>query len=256
MSSRKPIVGVPCDRKVVGDYYWHMVREEYLRGVIDGADCAPVLIPAFGDLYDIEDLLDRFDGLLLTGSLSNVEPQRYQGPASDPGTLHDPARDSITLPLIPAAIERGVPVFGICRGFQEMNVALGGTLHQKIHEIQGHADHRADESRGPQGRFDPVHDIELERGSFLHQLIGQDRVRVNSLHGQGVERLAPNVSVEARALDGVIEAFRVPKAPAFALAVQWHPEWQVKANPVSLAVFKAFGDAARERARQRAQVRR
>ncbi|MGH8316250.1 MAG: gamma-glutamyl-gamma-aminobutyrate hydrolase family protein, partial [Steroidobacterales bacterium] len=201
MSSRKPIVGVPCDRKVVGDYHWHMVREEYLRGVIEGAGCAPVLIPAFGDLYDVEDLLDRFDGLLLTGSLSNVEPQRYQGPASDAGTLHDPARDSITLPLIPAAIERGVPVFGICRGFQEMNVALGGTLHQKIHEIPGYGDHRADESRGPQGRFDPAHEIELERDSFLHQLIGQDRVRVNSLHGQGIDRLAPGVSIEARALD-------------------------------------------------------
>src|SRR6266850_1244148 len=256
MISRKPIVGVPCDRKVVGDYYWHMVREEYLRGVIDGADCAPVLIPAFGDLYDVDDLLDRFDGLLLTGSLSNVEPERYQGPASDPGTLHDAARDSITLPLIPAAIERGVPVFGICRGFQEMNVALGGTLHQKIHELPGHSDHRADESRGPQGRFDPAHEIDIERGSFLHKLLGQDRVRVNSLHGQGVDRLAPNVSIEARALDGVIEAFRVPKAPAFALAVQWHPEWQVKANPVSQAMFRAFGDAARERARQRAQKRR
>jgi putative glutamine amidotransferase len=256
MILRKPIVGVPCDRKVVGDYYWHMVREEYLRGVIDGAECAPVLIPAFGDLFDVEDLLDRFDGLLLTGSLSNVEPNRYQGPASDPGTLHDSARDSITLPLIPAAIERGLPVFGICRGFQEMNVALGGTLHQKIHEIPGNSDHRADESRGPQGRFDDAHDINIERGGFLHQIIGHERVRVNSLHGQGVDRLAPNVSIEARALDGVIEAFRVPKAPGFALAVQWHPEWQVKTNPVSQAVFKAFGDAARERARLRAQQSR
>ena len=255
MSSRKPIVGVPCDRKVVGDYYWHVVREEYLRGVIEGADCAPVLIPAFGDLYEVGDLLDRFDGLLLTGSLSNVEPQRYQGAASDPGTLHDAARDAITLPLIPAAIERGVPVFGICRGFQEMNVALGGTLHQKIHEIPGYADHRADESRGPHGRFDLAHDIDIERGSLLYKLIGQDRVRVNSLHGQGVDRLAPNVAVEARAPDGVIEAFRVPKASSFALAVQWHPEWQVTANPVSQAMFKAFGDAARERARQRAQNR-
>src|SRR5258705_12752901 len=117
MSSRKPIVGVPCDRKVVGDYNWHMVREEYLRGVIDGAECAPVLIPAFGDLYDVEDLLDRFDGLLLTGSLSNVEPQRYQGPASDPGTLHDPARYSTTFPLIPTASDTVVPGFGFIRGF-------------------------------------------------------------------------------------------------------------------------------------------
>jgi putative glutamine amidotransferase len=255
MSSRKPIVGVPCDRRVVGDYYWHLVREEYLRAVIDGADCAPVLIPAFGNLYDVADLLDRFDGLLLTGSLSNVEPHHYEGPVSDPGTLHDPARDSTTLPLIPAAIELGVPVFGICRGFQEMNVALGGTLHQKIHEIDGYSDHRADESGGVERRFDLAHDIDLESGGLLRQLIGQGRVRVNSLHGQGIDRLAPNVTVEARAPDGVIEAFRVPKARSFALAVQWHPEWQVMVNPASVAMFKAFGEAARQRAKERAERR-
>jgi putative glutamine amidotransferase len=256
MSLLKPIVGVPCDRKVVGDYHWHMVREEYLQAVIDGADCAPVLIPAFSDLYDVDDLLERFDGLMLTGSLSNVEPQHYEGAPSDPGTLHDPARDAITLPLIPAAIERGMPVFGICRGFQEMNVALGGTLHQKIHEIEGHIDHRADESRGPAGRFDDVHDVAIERDGYLHRLLGKDRIRVNSLHGQGVERLAPNVSVEARAPDGVIEAFRVTRAPSFALAVQWHPEWKLTTNPASQAIFKAFGDAARERARLRSQKSR
>jgi len=255
MSSRKPIVAVPCDRKVVGDYYWHLVREEYLRAAVDAAECAPVLIPAFGGLYDIEDLLERFDGVMLTGSLSNVEPHHYEGQPSEPGTLHDPARDSITLALVPAAIERGVPIFGICRGFQEMNVALGGTLHQKIHEISGYEDHRADESRGPHGRFDDVHDVDIERGSYLHSLIGKDRIRVNSLHGQGVDRLAPGAIVEARAPDGVIEAFRMPKARDFALAVQWHPEWKVMTNPTSQAMFRAFGDAARKRARERAERR-
>jgi putative glutamine amidotransferase len=251
MTSRKPIVGVPCDRRTVGDYHWHMVREEYLHAVIDGADCAPVLIPAFGGLYDVKQLLERFDGLLLTGSLSNVEPHHYSGPQSDPGTLHDPARDSTTLPLIPAAIADGVPVFGICRGFQEMNVALGGTLHQKIHEIEGFDDHRADESGGVERRFDLAHDVVLERDGLLHKLIGADRVRVNSLHGQGVERLAPGATVEARAPDGVIEAFRVPQARAFALAVQWHPEWKLTSNPASQAMFAAFGRAARERAERR-----
>jgi putative glutamine amidotransferase len=255
MSSRKPIVGVPCDRRVVGDYYWHLVREEYLHAVIDGADCVPVLIPAFGDLYDFADLLERFDGLMLTGSLSNVEPHHYEGPASEPGTLHDPERDATTLPLIPTAIDKGVPVFGICRGFQEMNVALGGTLHQKIHEVEGYSDHRADESGGVQRRFEQAHDIELERGGLLHKLLGKERVRVNSLHGQGIDRLAPHAVVEARALDGVIEAFRVPEARSFALAVQWHPEWKLMANPTSQAMFKAFGAAARERARERAERR-
>jgi putative glutamine amidotransferase len=255
MSSRKPIVGVPCDRRLVGDYYWHLVREEYLRAVIDGAGCAPVLIPAFGDLYDMEQLLERFDGLLLTGSLTNVEPIHYSGPVSESGTLHDPARDSTTLPLIPAAIAHGVPVFGICRGFQEMNVALGGTLHQKIHEVDGFTDHRADESGGVERRFDLAHDVLLERDGLLQTLIGSERVRVNSLHGQGVDRLAPGVAVEARAPDGVIEAFSVPQAASFALAVQWHPEWNVMTNPASQALFKAFGEAARQRVGKRAERR-
>jgi putative glutamine amidotransferase len=136
-----------------------------------------------------------------------------------------------------------------------MNVALGGTLHQKIHEVDGYDDHRADESGGVQGRFELAHDIELERGGLLHQLLGKERVKVNSLHAQGVDQLAPNAVVEARALDGVIEAFRMPGARSFALAVQWHPEWKLMANPTSQAMFKAFGAAARERARERAERR-
>jgi putative glutamine amidotransferase len=134
-------------------------------------------------------------------------------------------------------------------------VALGGTLHQKIHEIEGFNDHRADESGGVERRFDLAHEVELERGGLLQQLIGKERVRVNSLHGQGVDRLAPNVTIEARAPDGVIEAFRVPGARSFALAVQWHPEWKLMANPASLAMFKAFGEAARQRAKERAERR-
>jgi putative glutamine amidotransferase len=171
----------------------------------------------------------------------------YSGPASVPGTLHDVARDATTLPLIPAAIERGVPVLGICRGFQEMNVAFGGTLHQRLYEVQGLSDHREDESQPLEVQYGPAHEVVLEPGGILRGLAGTDRIRVNSLHSQGVDRLSEKLVVEARAPDGVIEAFRVRNAPRFALAVQWHPEWQAMSNDFSRALFAAFGAASRER---------
>ena len=195
--------------------------------------------------------LDNIDGLLLTGSPSNVEPRHYRGTPSAPGTLHDPARDATTLPLIRKAVEAGVPVFGICRGFQEMNVAFGGTLHQKLHELPGKLDHRDDESQPLDVQYGPAHDVTLEPGGVLRTLAGADRIRVNSLHSQGIDRLGPELAVEARAPDGLIEAFRVRAAERFAVAVQWHPEWQVMSNPFSQALFAAFGAASSERARSR-----
>ncbi len=173
-------------------------------------------------------LLEGFDGLLFTGSPSNVEPLHYQGPSSDPGTHHDPERDSTTLPLIRAAVAIGIPVLGICRGYQEMNVALGGSLHQKVHEVAGLMDHREPAEkhwrcsmrRAIRCRCSPV------ACSSASACTG--RCRVNSLHGQGVERLAPGLRIEALAPDGLIEAFSVEAARRFALGVQWHPEWQVQ----------------------------
>jgi putative glutamine amidotransferase len=184
---------------------------------------------------------------MFTGSHSNVEPHHYSGPPSDPGTLHDPARDATTLPLIRGAVASGVPVLGICRGFQEMNVAFGGTLHQKVHEVEGRHDHREDTSLELDVQYGPAHEVVLEPGGSLQALTGQDRIQVNSLHSQGVDRLGPGLTVEARALDGLIEAFHVDHAKAFALAVQWHPEWKPMNNPFSRALFAAFGAAARER---------
>jgi putative glutamine amidotransferase len=199
-------------------------------------------------LIAIDELLERLDGILLTGSASNVEPHRYAGPASDPGTPHDPHRDALTLPLIPRAIENGLPVFGVCRGFQEMNVAFGGTLWQKVHEAPGLSDHRENKDDPLELQYGPAHEVELVRDGLLHGLAGQDRVTVNSVHAQGVRTLGSALEIEARAPDGLVEAFRVRAAPAFAVAVQWHPEWQVMSNPFSRALFAAFGDAARERA--------
>jgi putative glutamine amidotransferase len=224
-----------------------MVGEKYISAVAGGARALPMLIPALGPELDWSAILAACDGLMFTGSPSNVEPHHYGGPASAPGTLHDPSRDATTLPLIPRAVEAGMPVLAICRGFQEMNVAYGGSLHQRLHEA-GFSDHREDESDPLEVQYGPAHEVLLEPGGLLRDISGQDRLEVNSLHWQGVETLGRNLRVEARAPDGVIEAFRVADAPVFAVGVQWHPEWQFDKNPFSRALFAAFGDASRRRA--------
>jgi putative glutamine amidotransferase len=246
--SRKPLIGIPADRRLSGNHYFHMVGEKYIEAVAGGADAVPVLVPALGTELDLSSLLDVCDGLLLTGSASNVEPHRYGGPASVPGTLHDPNRDATTLPLIPQAVAAGLPVLAICRGFQEMNVAYGGTLWQRLHEVPGHLDHRDDESLPLAEQYGPAHDVDLEPGGVLREIAGEDRLRVNSLHWQGVQRLGGELAVEARAPDGLIEAFRVAGA-RFALGLQWHPEWRFQENPFSRALFAAFGQASRQHAR-------
>ncbi len=228
-----------------------MAGEKYMTAVAQGAGGIPVLLPALGDAEDIAEVLRHLDGILLPGSPSNVEPHRYAGSPSAPGTLHDPNRDATTLTLIPQAVQMGVPLLGICRGFQEINVAFGGSLLQRVHETPGHLDHRDDESAELEVQYGPAHEVRLEPGGLLHRLAGADQVPVNSLHWQGVERLGRDLIVEARAPDGLIEAFQVRNSPRFALAVQWHPEWQAMSNPFSRALFAAFGDASRERAQTR-----
>jgi putative glutamine amidotransferase len=226
-----------------------MVGEKYARAVLTGAEGIPLLIPALAEELGLDELLTRLDGILFTGSPSNVEPRHYDGTPSAPGTLHDPERDATTLPLIRKAVQAGVPVLGICRGFQEMNVVFGGTLHQKVHDVPGYSDHRDDESQPLEVQYGPAHDVTLEPGGLLRAMADSDRIRVNSLHSQGVDRLGPGLAVEARAPDGLIEAFRVQRAASFAVAVQWHPEWNAMSNPFSRALFAAFGAACKERSR-------
>ncbi|HTD11509.1 MAG TPA: gamma-glutamyl-gamma-aminobutyrate hydrolase family protein [Steroidobacteraceae bacterium] len=251
MASARPLIGISADRRMVGAHPFHMVGEKYARAVLEAADAAPVMIPALAEELRFDELLQRLDGLVFTGSPSNVEPRLYQGPPSAPGTLHDPARDATTLPLIRKAVEAGVPVFGICRGFQEMNVAFGGTLHQNLHEIPGYLDHRDDTTQPLEVQYGPAHEVTLEPGGLLRSFSERDRIEVNSLHHQGIDQLGAELAVEARAPDGVIEAFRVRQAVRFAVAVQWHPEWRVMGNPFSRALFAAFGQASRERAQSR-----
>jgi putative glutamine amidotransferase len=246
MAAARPLIGLPADRRVLGLHPFHVVGDKYARAVLDGAASLPLLIPALAEELGMDELLGRLDGLVFTGSASNVEPHHYSGPPSEPGTLHDPERDATTLPLIRKAIAAGIPVLGICRGFQEMNVAFGGTLHQKVQDVAGKMDHREDESRELDVQYGPAHEVTLEQGGLLRQLSGQARITVNSLHAQGIDRLGEGLSIEARAPDGLVEAFRVERAQGFAVAVQWHPEWQVITNAFSKALFAAFGTAARE----------
>jgi putative glutamine amidotransferase len=246
MALVRPLIGIPADRRMLGLHPFHVVGEKYARALLDGAGALPLLIPSLAEELGMEELLERLDGVMFTGSPSNVEPHHYSGPPSDPGTLHDPARDATTLPLIRQAVAAGVPVLGICRGFQEMNVAFGGSLHQKVHEVTGKSNHREDYEQPLDVQYGPAHEVILQPGGLLRSLAGTDRVTVNSLHSQGIDRLGPGLSMEAHAPDGLVEAFRVTSATSFATAVQWHPEWKVLGNPFSRALFAAFGAAARQ----------
>lgn len=247
----KPLIGVPADRRIIDPHPFQMVGEKYLEAIIKGSNGLPLITPVMPDDVDIDELLAQFDGIFLTGSYSNVEPRHYNGEPSDEGTLHDPHRDAVTLPLAKRALETGVPVFAVCRGFQELNVVLGGTLHQKVHEVPGYNNHLENKNDPLEVQYGPSHAVNLVEGGLLRELAGSDTAMVNSLHAQGVAKLADGVSIEAVANDGLIEAFQVDDVPGFALAVQWHPEWRVMENEFSKVIFKAFGDACRLRAKQR-----
>jgi putative glutamine amidotransferase len=244
-----PLVGVTSCLKSADGFHFHSVRDRYVDAVVTGAAALPVLVPALGDRLEPDGLLVSLDGLMVTGSPSNVDPARYGGPPPREDNEADPARDATTLPLIRRALARGVPILCICRGLQELNVALGGSLHQHVHELPGRIDHRSDKSRPPPDRYALAHQIQLTRGGKLQALFdGTERIEVNSLHGQGIDRLAERLAVEATAEDGTIEAVSVRDARGFALAVQWHPEWRPVDDPWSRRLFAAFGAAARARA--------
>jgi len=249
---RKPVVGICADRRLSPNrHVFHGVVEKYITAVTQGADAFVVLLPALGTQLDLAQTLALVDGLLFTGSASNIEPHHYGGAPSMAGTLHDAERDATTLPLMRAAIDAGIPVLAICRGFQEMNVVFGGTLHQSIHEVAGFDDHRESEDEELAVQYGPSHRVRLVAGGQLQALAGMDEVQVNSLHAQGIDRLGQGLQIEALAPDGLIEAISVSGAQTCAFAVQWHPEWQYAENPLSTAIFQAFGAACRARQHQR-----
>ena len=257
MSGRTiPFIGIPCCLRSIHERPFHTVSDRYPSAIVDAAGGLPILIPSVGPKIDCGALLDGLDGLLLTGSPSNVEPSQYGGPPSREGTLHDPDRDATTLPLIREAVRRDMPVLAICRGIQELNVALGGTLHQRIFEMPGRFNHRR--RKGPMTldeRYGPAHSVKLSEGGRLFELAGADEIMVNSLHGQGIDRPAPDLFVEAVAPDGQIEAVSLPGA-RFVVGVQWHPEYKALENPFSRLLFAAFAQACHATLAQPASNRR
>ena len=238
-----PLIGIPTCLRTLNKRALHGVSERYPNAVIDAAGCLPILIPAVGSKVDLCVVLDRLDGLLLTGSPSNVHPSQYGAEPSHPEILHDPERDATTLPLIREAVRRDVPILAICRGIQELNVALGGTLHQRVHELPGRLNHRSRKD-SPDGPYGPAHSVALTSGGLLALLAGTGEIMVNSLHSQGIDRPAPRLRVEAVAPDGQIEAVSLPEA-RFVVGVQWHPEYRARENPFSSALFTAFARACR-----------
>jgi putative glutamine amidotransferase len=250
MGSR-PIVAVSADRRPYGPHQSHLAGEKYLKAIVDGSDCLPFIVPSLADHITVDEILEKVDGVLLTGSYSNVEPHLYGGDDADHIGERDPHRDAMTLPLALRALEMGVPLLTLCRGHQELNVALGGTLHRDVSAVPGYHQHLENKDDPLDVQYGPSHPVSLMEGGLLREIADGDTVMVNSLHGQSVGRLADGVSVEAVADDGLIEGFRVDGAPGFNLSLQWHPEWRVTENEFSMAIFKAFGDACRQRAGQR-----
>lgn len=246
----KPLIGISCCTKQFGVFGMpnHAASDTYVRATDQVVRGVPVLIPASGTAADSETLLDRLDGIILTGSRSNVQPSLYGGPPHPDGTPEDPARDAATLPLIRAAVARGVPVLAICRGFQELNVALGGTLHQRLQDLPGRFDHSTPMQPFPKVRTGKAHAIRVVAGSWLHRLAGATEIAVNSLHNQGIDRLAPGLIAEGTAPDGTIEAVRVADAPGFAVGIQWHPEYDFETDALSRRIFESFAEAVRGRA--------
>ena len=239
-------VGGPVGGPLGAEMPFHQTPARYAQAVLGAVGALPVLIPPLGEA--MLGLLDEVDGLLVPGSPSNVHPSHYEGGESETPDFHDLERDHTTLPLIRAAIDAGIPVLAICRGIQELNVALGGSLHQRVHTLEGRTDHRG--GRGAhEVRYGPKHPVSVS-GS-LARILGMDSIEVNSLHGQAIDRLGHGLVVEARAPDGTIEAVAMPDACGWLLGVQWHPEWAFATNPHSVAIFTAFGDACRSRRQQR-----
>ncbi len=226
----------------------HAASDTYVRAVDLVVGGIPLLVPANGPNADIPALIARLDGFIFTGSRSNVAPENYAGPPQPEGTPEDPARDATTLPLLRAAIKARVPVLAICRGLQEMNVALGGSLHQRLQDLPGRIDHSTPLQPFAAVRTGLAHLVRATPDGWLHRLAGQREIAVNSLHNQGIDQLAPGLAIEAVAVDGTIEAVRVLKTPegenaGYAVGVQWHPEYDFATNPLSARIFADFATA-------------
>ena len=244
----KPLIGISCCMKLFGIVGMpnHAASDTYIRATDRVVGGVPVLIPANGALADIPTLLARLDGIILTGSRSNVQPSLYGGPPHADGTPEDANRDGVTLPLIRAAVAAGIPLLAICRGLQELNVALGGSLHQRLQDLPDRIDHSTPMQPNAKVRTGKAHSVRLAVGGWLHRLAGASEIPVNSLHNQGIDRLAPTLVVEATAPDGTIEAVQAI-APGYVVGVQWHPEYDWETDSLSRKIFEDFSTAVTAR---------
>jgi putative glutamine amidotransferase len=254
---KKPVVGVISNthRAEGNRFAVQQVGERNLRAVATIAGALPLMFAGTPEITDIDALLEVVDGVLLTGARANVHPTRFR---TEPHVGHEPydeARDALALELVEVCVARGVPILGVCRGFQEMNVAFGGSLHPEIRELPGRMNHRMPRLANGEIHPDPAvifadrHDVRLVPGGAFARLFGQETIRVNSLHGQGILEPGKRVVVEGVAEDGTIEAIRIADAPGFALGVQWHAEHNPQGNAVNRVVFQAFGEALAARKR-------
>ncbi len=260
MTQVHPVIGIPVDVKRTDDMTYHCVGEKYINAIAHGADCYPLIIPAmargeelraYGDKFPWSGIVARLDGIFLSGSYSNVHPRRYGKPEQSPIPPVDEQRDEMTLELIHVCVENRIPLLAVCRGFQELNVAFGGSIHAEVHEVGIFSDHKENHELPLKERYGHAHPVEFTRDGLLHAIHGTTTAMVNSLHGQGIDRLGDGLQVEAVAPDGLIEAIRVADSPGFTLGVQWHPEWHFWEDPLSQQIFHAFRDAAFDRHRSR-----
>ncbi len=242
----RPIVGIISNSHLINDTYpAHAGGTMNSQAVAEVAGCLPLLIPADPRFVSVPELLDACDGFLLTGGRPNVHPSEYGEAETEAHGAFDRARDAIALPLVRACVERGQPFFGICRGFQEVNVALGGTLHPEIRDLPGRMNHRMPPDGTLEEKFALRHPVRLKPGGVFHRVLGAEEVMTNTLHGQGIATPGRRIVVEGEAADGTPEAIFVKDAPGFTLSVQWHPEWNAATDPVSRPLFQAFGQAVR-----------
>ena len=243
--SARPVLGVACCTRTVGVEPAQAAMHRYVTAAMTYADAAALLVPALPELMRADEVAPRLDGLLLTGSPSNLEPHRYGEAVDDAPGPFDPARDAMTTALIEAMLDLGKPVFGVCRGLQELNVAFGGALRRDTSANPELIAHHAPDGATFAGMFEHEHEVSLTPGGVLAKGLGRERLTVNSVHYQGIGRLGEGLSIEARAPDGVIEAVSAEVNGAPVLAVQWHPEWRVEANPDSQGFFRLLGRALR-----------
>lgn len=250
----RPVIGIVGNVFLVNEQYpAHMAGVNNSQAISEVSDCLPMVVAVDRNIVSVEELMEVCDGFLFTGGRANVHPSHYGEPETEAHGAFDHSRDELALPLIRACVKEGLPILGLCRGFQEVNVAMGGSLYPEIRDLPGRDNHRMPPDGTLEEKFALRHEVSFTNGGVFHQVMGTDKVMTNTLHGQGIKVAGPRIAVDGHAPDGTPEAIYVKDAPGFTLSVQWHPEWNAENDPVSRPLFKAFGDAARAWSMGRAQ---